>query len=341
MGRPGVLQKPKLPDGAHRGLNDALHRLHLLAGRPSLTVMANELHDAGISKSTIHNAFSSPRFPKWDVVDALIEILASRAPGLTPEEQLQPIYDYWLRAAEADGIPVAQPLLRLVLLADIECFGNHDEITQGHLRRRLDDFVDRLTATAGVDPGQSHRIDRGDSMMELIDNTAALAPILHALLGQAPVYLHDENQRLHNEPPVRLRTVLATAHVTIDNQSWFGSELSTAVRLLDSEALRGALRRSDRDVALCLTDYAYQDAVQAGQKDLSPVDFKASFEQVAVATKNGSVTGWLAQTTEGRQAASAQHVQEKSAQAEQVYEVNRVTGEVRNKNINPRRLEGP
>ncbi|MQY15117.1 hypothetical protein SRB5_52950 [Streptomyces sp. RB5] len=296
MGRPGVLQKPELPDAQHRKLNDALHRLHLLAGRPSLAVMARELRDADISKSTIHNAFSSSRFPKWEVVDALIEILASRAPGLTPEQQLRPIYDCWVQAAEADGLPIAQPLRRLVLLADIVQFSRHDDMKQADLRRRLYDFVDRLMATAEVDAGQRHRADRGDSVMELIDNSTALAPILRALLGQAPVYLRDENRRWHGtRPATRLRIVLATAHVTIDNHnSWIGAELNAACRLLDGQALRDAMRKSDDDVALCLSDPAYQEAVQTNRGGVSPADFRTSFEQVAVETKNGSVPAWLA-----------------------------------------------
>ncbi|MGW7364069.1 hypothetical protein ACWGI8_11715 [Streptomyces sp. NPDC054841] len=257
--------------------------------------MTRELRDANISKGTIHNAFSSPRFPKWEVVDALIEILASRAPGLTPEQQLRPIYDCWVQAAEADGLPIAQPLPRLVLLADIEHFSSHDDMTQAHLRRRLYDFVDRLMATAGVDAGQRHRADRGDSVMELIDNTTALAPILRALLGQAPAYLRDGNQRLHGTRPTRLRIVLATAHVTIDNHNgWIGAELNAAARLLDGHALREALRKSDDDVALCLSDPAYQEAVQAKRGGVSPADFRTSFEQVGVETKNGLVPAWLA-----------------------------------------------
>ncbi|MFE2096938.1 hypothetical protein [Streptomyces sp. PTD9-10] len=297
MGRPGVLQKPELPDGQHRKLNDALHRLHLLAGRPSLAVMARELRDADISKSTIHNAFSSPRFPKWEVVDALIEILASRAPGLTPEQQLRPIYDCWVQAAEADGLPIAQPLRRLVLLADIEQFSRHDAMTQAHLRRRLYDFVDRLMATAGVDAGQRHRADRGDSLMELIDNNTALTSILRALLGQAPAYLHDENQKLPDTPSTRLRIVLATAHVTIDNHNgWIGAELNAAARLLDCDALRNALRESGDDVALCLSDPAYQEAVRAERGGFSRADFRNSFEQVTVETRNGLVPAWLARS---------------------------------------------
>jgi hypothetical protein len=63
VGRAGQLRKPGLV-GAHQELNAALHRLHLLAGRPSLAEIAQALKGAGISRSTIHDAFCSQRLPK-------------------------------------------------------------------------------------------------------------------------------------------------------------------------------------------------------------------------------------------------------------------------------------
>ncbi|MEU1264529.1 PP2C family protein-serine/threonine phosphatase [Streptomyces albogriseolus] len=99
VGRAGQLRKPGLV-GAHQELNTALHRLHLLAGRPSLAEIAQALKGAGISRSTIHDAFCSQRLPKWKVIDALVEVLSSQAPGGRPEEDQKVLYEVWLRAAE-------------------------------------------------------------------------------------------------------------------------------------------------------------------------------------------------------------------------------------------------
>ncbi|MEV6841363.1 hypothetical protein AB0N17_44090 [Streptomyces sp. NPDC051133] len=86
--------------GAHQELNAALHRLHLLAGRPSLAEVAQALKGAGISRSTIHDAFCSQQLPKWKVIDALVEVLSSQAPGGRPEEDQKVLYEVWLRAAK-------------------------------------------------------------------------------------------------------------------------------------------------------------------------------------------------------------------------------------------------
>ncbi|MEU0645951.1 PP2C family protein-serine/threonine phosphatase [Streptomyces umbrinus] len=105
MGRAGQLRRPELA-GAHEELNTALHRLHLLAGRPSLTEVARTLSGAGISRSTVHDAFCSQRLPKWKVVDALVEVLSFHAPNGRPEEDLKVLYEVWLRAAqESDDRP--------------------------------------------------------------------------------------------------------------------------------------------------------------------------------------------------------------------------------------------
>ncbi|MEU6626085.1 PP2C family protein-serine/threonine phosphatase [Streptomyces litmocidini] len=96
--------------GAHRELNAALHRLHLLAGRPSLAEIAQALKGAGVSRSTIHDAFCSQRLPKWRVIDALVEVLSSQAPGGRPEEDQKVLYEVWLRAAEeGDEQPSQRP----------------------------------------------------------------------------------------------------------------------------------------------------------------------------------------------------------------------------------------
>jgi len=109
VGRAGQLRKPEL-DQAHGELNAALHRLHLLAGRPSLADIARVLKGAGISRSTIHDAFCSPRLPKWKVIDALVEVLSSQAPGGRPEEDQRVLYEVWLRAAqEGDELDIPLP----------------------------------------------------------------------------------------------------------------------------------------------------------------------------------------------------------------------------------------
>ncbi|MGF1427279.1 acyl carrier protein [Kitasatospora sp. LaBMicrA B282] len=98
MGEHGRLRKPALPPGRLQDLNGALHALHLQAGQPSLGTMS-EWVGRTISRTRLHDAFTEPRLPAWEVVDALIEILASRAPGLTVREVQAEIHALWVLAS--------------------------------------------------------------------------------------------------------------------------------------------------------------------------------------------------------------------------------------------------
>ncbi|WP_143660098.1 hypothetical protein [Streptomyces sp. WZ.A104] len=91
-----ALQKPGLPPGALRELNEALHQLHLLAGWPSCPDMAR-MSSSG-SKSTIHAAFRKPDLPALTVVRALAYELAGLA-GRDRDEEVHRFHELWISAA--------------------------------------------------------------------------------------------------------------------------------------------------------------------------------------------------------------------------------------------------
>lgn len=95
MGRSGELKRPALGSGPLKKLNDALHELHLMAGLPSLTAMHKAVGKR-ISRSALHDALTSPARPAWDTVDALIQILADKAPNATPERELNRVHQLWV-----------------------------------------------------------------------------------------------------------------------------------------------------------------------------------------------------------------------------------------------------
>ncbi|MER5413900.1 DUF5710 domain-containing protein [Streptomyces virginiae] len=65
--------------------------------------MAKELDGAGISRSTIYDAFASTRLPNWHVVEALVEVLATKHPRTTPEQEAETFYALWLLAVGDEG----------------------------------------------------------------------------------------------------------------------------------------------------------------------------------------------------------------------------------------------
>src|SRR4051794_15360882 len=71
-GQVSALPRPDIEDGPQLVLVDALHNLHHRAGWPSLRTLASE---AGCSPTTVSSAFSSPRLPRWGVLELLVEAM--------------------------------------------------------------------------------------------------------------------------------------------------------------------------------------------------------------------------------------------------------------------------
>ncbi|MDI3385772.1 hypothetical protein QIS99_05995 [Streptomyces sp. B-S-A8] len=182
------------------------------------------------------------------------------------------------------------PVNRTILLLDIERFSDRDDVEQAYLRRMLYGIADRTLDAAGIDETRRLRADRGDSVMELIDASAPVTSLLRALLGELPAQLHTQNRMASSTAQMRLRAVLASGYVAVDEDGgWVGSHLNHACRLLDAELLRAALAEREADVALLVSDPVHQGIVRHGHPGIPAEDF----HEVTVQSKNGPLAAWL------------------------------------------------
>lgn len=182
------------------------------------------------------------------------------------------------------------PVSRTILLLDIERYSDRDDVEQAYLRRMLYDITDRTLESAGVDETMRLRADRGDSVMELVDANASVTGLLRALLTEVPVRLRAMNRMASTSAQIRLRAVLATGYVAIDeHDGWVGSALNHACRLLDADILRAALRERADDFTLCVAESVYEGIVRHDHLGV-PAD---AFHPVTVASKNGPLQAWL------------------------------------------------
>ncbi|MFH8488013.1 hypothetical protein [Streptomyces longisporoflavus] len=179
---------------------------------------------------------------------------------------------------------------RTILLLDIEKYSDRDDVEQAYLRRMLYDITDRALESAGVDETLRLRADRGDSVMELIDANASVQALLRALLGEVPAQLRGVNRMASSSAQIRLRAVVATGYVVIDDlQGWVGSDLNHACRLLDGDVLRAALRERTNDFALCVSEGVHAGVVRHDWPGVPAEDF----HPVTMASKNGPLRAWL------------------------------------------------
>ncbi|MBC2901235.1 hypothetical protein [Streptomyces cupreus] len=185
---------------------------------------------------------------------------------------------------------MTDPVSRTILLLDIERFSDRDDVEQAYLRRMLYDITDRALESAGIDETLRLRADRGDAVMELIDANASVTALLRALLTEVPAQLRAVNRMASSSAQIRLRGVVATGYVAVDERDgWVGSDLNHACRLLDAQLLRAALRERDDDFALCVSESVHAGIVRHSHTGIPAEDFHA----VTVDSKNGALRAWL------------------------------------------------
>jgi class 3 adenylate cyclase len=185
---------------------------------------------------------------------------------------------------------MTDPVYRTILLFDIEQFGSRDDVEQAFLRRLLYEVVDATLFAAGIDGSARLRADRGDSVMELIDVPASVPALVKTLLTETPALLHSKNRLIASSAQMRLRVALSSGYVAVDElDGWVGSDLNHAVRLLDSDPLRDALKARDDHSVLCVSDGVYQGVVRHGPLGVRPDDF----HRITVETKEGPTVAWL------------------------------------------------
>ncbi|MFF0744548.1 hypothetical protein ACFYVL_29515 [Streptomyces sp. NPDC004111] len=181
------------------------------------------------------------------------------------------------------------PVNRTILLLDIERYSHRDDVEQAFLRRMMYDVADRTLHAAGIEVTRRLRADQGDCVIELIDANASLPALLRALLNETPAQLRATNRTASASAQIRLRAVLATGYVAIDENGWVGADLNFAFRLLDAQQLRDALVRSGDDFALCVSDPVHRGIVRHNHPGI-PAE---KFHPVVLEGKNGPMEAWL------------------------------------------------
>ncbi|MFF8771509.1 hypothetical protein [Kitasatospora sp. NPDC015120] len=189
---------------------------------------------------------------------------------------------------------MTEPVNHTILLLDIEKFGTRDDVEQAFMRRMLYSVLHQTLRSAGVEPTEQRLEDRGDAVMALITPVVPKARLLHALIAETPSLLHANNRLAAASAQVRLRMVLASGEVAVQELGGalggaVGWDLNQAFRLLDSDALRAALAHRDGPCVLAVSDAVHQGIVRHGHLGLP----REAFHPVTVAGKEGEFTAWL------------------------------------------------
>src|SRR4030081_3765709 len=147
-----------------------------------------------------------------------------------------------------DARPPAGPVHRLIVAVDLEGSTKRTNPVKGELRRILYAVVDRALRAAGIAAGHlEHLTDRGDGVLILIrphddvPKTVLLGRLIPALTA-----LLTEHNTAVTEPALqlRLRAVVHAGEVHDDGRGFYGEDLDVAFRLMDSPAVKKALKKA-------------------------------------------------------------------------------------------------
>ncbi|CNG21265.1 Uncharacterised protein [Mycobacterium tuberculosis] len=186
---------------------------------------------------------------------------------------------------EDETLPLCGPLHRSILALDLESSSTRTDLIKVELRNQLYLLLHRAMRAAGIDERFCEPIeDRGDGVLVLIQPTDEVprSRLLDPLIPVLAQLLEDYNAAL---PPaarpahrLRMRAVVHAGDLLRDDHGPFGAEIDAAIRLLDSDAVRSALRDTSAPLALVVSQQIYEAIVVHGYSGLCPRLYRRAVE---------------------------------------------------------------
>jgi hypothetical protein len=153
---------------------------------------------------------------------------------------------------------------RVCLLADIDGYGEQQPVAQSGLTLRLKGVISAALKSAGFDNSETWRQDRVSRQLALLPVAADAATAVPMLIRGLVAEL-GKDRVAADGPPLRVRAAIARDAVSQVKGSYAGRAVVTAIRLLDSPAVRAELSGDPAALlALIVSDGAYHDVLARG-----------------------------------------------------------------------------
>jgi len=196
-----------------------------------------------------------------------------------------------LATVAATGHSMAGPVYRSILAVDVEGSTKRTNPEKGELRRTMYDVLDRALRGAGIGREDlEHPADRGDGVLLLFrpHDDVPKTVLLGRLIPRLTALLSEHNATAA-QPDLRLRAVLHAGEIYDDGWGFYGEDLDVAFRLLDSPAIKRALRdASTSPLVLVVSEEIYSGEIRQGYVDVGPQVQSVSV-RVAKRRRRGSV----------------------------------------------------
>lgn len=174
-------------------------------------------------------------------------------------------------------MPLCGPLHRSILALDLESSSTRTDLIKVELRYQLYRLLRRAMQAAGIDERHCEPIaDRGDGVLVLVHPVdevprsrllVPFIPVLTRLLVAYNASLGPDDRAARR---LRMRAVIHAGDLLRDDHGAFGAEIDAAIRLLDSDAVRSALRAASSPLVVVVSQQIYEATVFHGYAGLCP-----------------------------------------------------------------------
>lgn len=189
-----------------------------------------------------------------------------------------------------DGAASATSALHHPMFAvDISAFGTRADPVQLHLRTAMYEIVRHACDNGGLSWDATYREDRGDGMFAIAPASTSVDTILDSIVPHIRAGLRQHNRLANPAAQIRMRMVVHAGYVYFDDHGVSGHALVQLFRLLDSTALKAALRTGESELALLVSGYLYDEVIEHGSGLTDP----AAYRRITVTNKETNADAWL------------------------------------------------
>ncbi|MCU7706453.1 hypothetical protein ACGILS_20335 [Streptomyces albidoflavus] len=189
---------------------------------------------------------------------------------------------------------MTEPSNKTILLLDVEGSGSRRDTEVSVIRRMSYAVLHETLSAASVEPTEYRCEDRGDGMFILIDPSVPKPALIRALLTTAADRLVSNNRLASPGAQIRMRMVLHTGEVALDEYGAIGGDVVHAFRLLDSPRLKEALRATSEPSVLCVSDAVHRGVVRHAHPGVRPEHFHLF---TAKSKEGPTLKGWYHDST--------------------------------------------
>jgi hypothetical protein len=177
----------------------------------------------------------------------------------------------------------------LLMACDVTGYGSGDDQLQEAIQDGLIKVLDEAAIGAGLVRSEWDRNSTGDGELALLPATESEPRVVDDFVRELAAALARHNRHLAASARLRLRVAIHFGVAYPASNGYGGQGVVAVSRLLDSPPIRAAMRQTDTELVLILSDVVYSETVVNGHTSLRRQDFC----KVQVRVKEYTADAWI------------------------------------------------